>query len=293
MPKGSGSAPARGRRGRGHAALTPPDGAEAEGGSDSSDGGDGGDASGSESGEECEAAVTLESLLAPLSLDEFCRDYWGQKPYATRVERGVLDQLRARFLEGEFGDVAAACRNDDNARCGVRRARAAARRTPHAARRTPHAARHTPHAARRTLHAARPPPSSAGSPCVRRYTAEEIADLQAQVEGSRRTVCLPFCFAPGAIDIKRSFIDRMGSRGYGNDIEVRSERGRDAACACVRWRACVSAPALAVSSARAICRWAYISVASAVSPHTGTWTPTTTSPSRFPHHMRACARAHT
>ena len=60
--------------------------------------------------------MTLESLLAPLSLDEFCRDYWGQKPYATRVERGVLDQLRARFLEGEFGDVAAACRNDDNAR---------------------------------------------------------------------------------------------------------------------------------------------------------------------------------
>ena len=150
MPKGSGSAPARGRRGRGHAALTPPDGAEAEGGSDSSDGGDGGDASGSESGEECEAAVTLESLLAPLSLDEFCRDYWGQKPYATRVERGVFDQLRARFLEGEFGDVAAACRNDDNARCGVRRARAAARRTPHATRRTPHAARCTPHAARCT-----------------------------------------------------------------------------------------------------------------------------------------------
>ena len=157
MPKGSGSAPARGRRGRGHAALTPPDGAEAEGGSDSSDGGDGGDASGSESGEECEAAVTLESLLAPLSLDEFCRDYWGQKPYATRVERGVLDQLRARFLEGEFGDVAAACRNDDNARCGVRRARAAARRTPHAARHTPHATRRTPHAARCTLHARLPP----------------------------------------------------------------------------------------------------------------------------------------
>ena len=46
-----------------------------------------------------------------------------------------------------------------------------------------------------------------------RHTAEEIADLQAQFEGARRTVCMPFCFAPGAVDIKRSFIDLMGSRG--------------------------------------------------------------------------------
>jgi hypothetical protein len=169
---------ARGRRGRVATAAATPSrrdvagiagagGREDEGGGSST-----GDeaASGSEGGgeEEYEPAVTLESLLAPLSLDEFCREYWGRKPYATRVDHGVLDQLRERFLDGEFGDVAATCRNDENAR----------------------------------------------------YTAEEIADLQAQVEAGRRTVCLPFCFAPGAIDIKRSFIDLMGSRGYGNDIEV-------------------------------------------------------------------------
>jgi hypothetical protein len=146
--------------------------ARAGGGEDEGGGSSTGDeaTSGSEGGEEdeYEPAVTLESLLAPLSLDEFCREYWGRKPYATRVDHGVLEQLRERFLDGEFGDVASACRNDDNAR----------------------------------------------------YTSEEIADLQAQVEAGRRTVCLPFCFAPGAIDIKRSFIDLMGSRGYGNDIEV-------------------------------------------------------------------------
>ena len=53
-----------------------------------------------------------------------------------------------------------------------------------------------------------------------RFTEEEIADFQAQLEGGRRTVCFPFCFAPGAVDIKRSFIDELGSHGYGNDIEV-------------------------------------------------------------------------
>jgi hypothetical protein len=53
-----------------------------------------------------------------------------------------------------------------------------------------------------------------------RHTAEEVAEMQSQLEGARRTVCMPFCFAPGAQDIKRSFIDSMGTRGHGNDVEV-------------------------------------------------------------------------
>ena len=117
---------------------------------------------------EYEPEVTLADLLAPLSIEEFERKYWGKEPYATSIDRATLKKLSKRFYDGEFEDVANSCRKDDNSR----------------------------------------------------HTAEEIADLKAQVEAGRRTVCIPFCFAPGAIDIKRSFIDLMGSRGYGNDIEV-------------------------------------------------------------------------
>ncbi|CAE7740577.1 eag [Symbiodinium sp. CCMP2456] len=49
------------------------------------------------------------------------------------------------------------------------------------------------------------------------FTEAELEGFQADLE-QRRSVILPFCFTPGAIDIKRAFIHACS--GFGNDIEV-------------------------------------------------------------------------
>ncbi|CAE7467503.1 unnamed protein product [Symbiodinium natans] len=49
------------------------------------------------------------------------------------------------------------------------------------------------------------------------FTEAELEGLQADLE-QRRSVILPFCFTPGAIDIKQAFV--QGCSGFGNDIEV-------------------------------------------------------------------------
>ncbi|CAE7936522.1 eag [Symbiodinium sp. KB8] len=49
------------------------------------------------------------------------------------------------------------------------------------------------------------------------FTEAELEGFQTDLE-QRRSVILPFCFTPGAIDIKRAFIQACS--GFGNDIEV-------------------------------------------------------------------------
>ena len=50
-----------------------------------------------------------------------------------------------------------------------------------------------------------------------KYSSEEISDLEAQFEGQRRTLNLPWAFCDGALELQSSFIEKVG---LGNDIEV-------------------------------------------------------------------------
>lgn len=49
------------------------------------------------------------------------------------------------------------------------------------------------------------------------FTESELEAFQSDLD-QRRSVILPFCFTPGALDIKRAFV--RDCSGYGNDIEV-------------------------------------------------------------------------
>ena len=148
------------RRGSTKTAVAPPMPSSADRGEDDTDR--------ESEASEYDPQVTIAQLLAPLSVEEFERDFWGKKPYATRIDAETLATLRERFYDGNFAELAASCRKDDNSR----------------------------------------------------HSEEEIGDLRSTLESARQTVCMPFCFAPGAIDIKRSFIDEMGCHGHGTDIEV-------------------------------------------------------------------------
>lgn len=51
-----------------------------------------------------------------------------------------------------------------------------------------------------------------------RYSEEEISGMAAELEEKKLTLNLPFCFAPGALEMKRAFIEACP--GLGNDVEV-------------------------------------------------------------------------
>lgn len=51
-----------------------------------------------------------------------------------------------------------------------------------------------------------------------RYGQEEIAGMVAELEERKVTLNFPFCFAPGALEVKRAFLEACP--GLGNDVEV-------------------------------------------------------------------------
>ena len=50
-----------------------------------------------------------------------------------------------------------------------------------------------------------------------RFSSEEISAMEADLEVHRKTLNVPLCYCPGALDLQSSFIERVG---LGNDVEV-------------------------------------------------------------------------
>ena len=51
-----------------------------------------------------------------------------------------------------------------------------------------------------------------------KYTDDDISGLQSDLAEHRKTLNLPFCFTPGALQIKRAFIEKYNDLGH--DVEV-------------------------------------------------------------------------
>eukprot|EP00434_Breviolum_minutum_P025683 symbB.v1.2.022697.t1/scaffold2012.1/size92363/8 len=117
------------------------------------------------SGETNGFQLEFGDLVPPLSTEEFLRDHWGRKPFATSLGEDMFTIISVGFFDGNMAECVAHCRKEDNSS----------------------------------------------------FTESDLEAFQADLD-QRRSVILPFCFTPGALDIKRCFV--RDCSGYGNDIEV-------------------------------------------------------------------------
>lgn len=109
--------------------------------------------------------LDLDDLLYPLGAEDFFENYWGRSCYTTKLDKNVLDRLRAGFWNGKLSSVIPQCRKDDNTA----------------------------------------------------YTCTEAGNMEDDLDIGR-TLNLPFCFTPGALEMKSAFIEQ--GTGKGNDIEI-------------------------------------------------------------------------
>jgi len=56
----------------------------------------------------------LADLLGSIDFEEFAGNKWGKECHSSRVSDDLLEKLREGFCNGDFAEVAARCRKDDN-----------------------------------------------------------------------------------------------------------------------------------------------------------------------------------
>lgn len=56
----------------------------------------------------------LADLLGSIDFAEFAGNKWGKECHSSRVSDDLLEKLREGFCNGDFAEVAARCRKDDN-----------------------------------------------------------------------------------------------------------------------------------------------------------------------------------